>query len=181
MPTKKPKAKKYINPDDFYIARRRAGLTIEMAADMLDVTVKTIKNWEGHQSPIPYASFRLMRLAGGYNLIDKGWEGWAIWQGKLYSPSGRSFEPHELNYLANYMQMARFFIKDRQDQSATADRQRALRSRIATDMANDEHVTNQRDEASCATAQAGARPHHDANVITVDFSRQKGGSRKVKL
>jgi len=181
MPANKiPAKRRYINPDDFHIARRRAGLDRLAAAEMLDVDERTIKNWEGGKSPIPYAAFRVMRLAGGYKLLDEGWEGWAIWQGKLYSPSGRSFEPYELNYLANYLQMARLFIASHRaaPSSAVADQSDAVAS--ASSATAENHIQPaERDGASCATAQAGARPRHDGNVVYVSFSQQKGGDRTL--
>lgn len=91
----------------------RAGLKRVEAADMLDVTVRTLRNWEEHKSPIPYAAFKVMRLFGGYVLAGDKWEGWSITPEKLFSPEGRSFEPHELRYIGNYFTMARLFLKSR--------------------------------------------------------------------
>ena len=105
----KSKARKYIEPEGFYVARRRAGLTMMQVAELLEVDIRTVRNWENSSCKIPYAAFRLMRMAGGYSLLGKAWEGWALWQGKLFSPAGRSFEPHELQYLGNYIAMARLF------------------------------------------------------------------------
>ena len=112
MPTKKTK-RKWIDRDEFYVARCRAGLTTVKAAAMLDVTERTIRNWENGTSNIPYSAFRLMRLAGGYVFAGKGWEGWTFSHGKLWTPENRSFEPHELRYIAHYLSMARFWIKTR--------------------------------------------------------------------
>gem|GEM_PF-6320561 len=148
---------------------------------MLDVDERTVRNWEKGKSPIPYTAFRVMRLAGGYKLLDKGWEGWAIWQGKLYSPSGRSFEPYELNYLANQLQMARYFIAGIKNPSACPDRQHSQSECMPTVQAAATHGLAERDEASCATAQAGARPRHDSNVIYVSFGQQKGGDLSTTI
>lgn len=103
------------------ISRLRAGLTQGKAADMLDVTLKTIKNWESGFRPIPYAAFKVMRLWGGYFPTEPGWEDWCIWRGKMYSPEGRSFEPHELRYISNYFAMARLWIADREKRQRTGD------------------------------------------------------------
>lgn len=116
MPTKKTK-RKWVDRDAFYVARRRAGLTTVQAAEMLDVTERTIRNWENGTSDIPYAAFRVVRLAGGYALAGKGWEGWTFSHGKLWTPENRSFEPHELRYVANYLSMARIWICDRRNAS----------------------------------------------------------------
>lgn len=106
---------KYIDPENFYIARRRAGLSREAAAAMLDVTLKTVKNWEGALSPIPFAAFKVMRHYGGYLLAGEKWEDWTITPDKIYSPEGRGFEPHELRYISNYFMMARLFLKEREN------------------------------------------------------------------
>jgi DNA-binding XRE family transcriptional regulator len=110
-PKKKPQ--RWIDPEKFRIARLRAGLKQGQAADMLDVTVKTLRNWEDARSPVPYAAFRVMRLMGGYVLAGKAWEGWTLKDDQLFSPEGRSFKPHELRYISNYFTMARLFLKSR--------------------------------------------------------------------
>lgn len=81
---------------------------------MLDVTARTIRNWEDGSSRTPYPAFRLMRLLGGHSLIGKQWEGWSIWRGTLWTPEGRGFEPHELRYLSNYLWMARKWFTEQQ-------------------------------------------------------------------
>ncbi|MDZ4099488.1 MAG: VC1465 family Xer recombination activation factor [Methylophilaceae bacterium] len=116
MPTKKTK-RKWVDREAFYVARRRAGLTPVKAAEMLDVTERTIRNWENGTSDIPYAAFRVVRLAGGYVLAGKGWEGWTFSHGKLWTPENRSFEPHELRYVANYLSMARIWLDDRKSKT----------------------------------------------------------------
>ncbi|MDZ4099841.1 MAG: VC1465 family Xer recombination activation factor [Methylophilaceae bacterium] len=108
---KAKKLRRYIAPDDFYVARRRAGLTVSAAADMLDLNPRTIRNWESGKSRIPYSAFRLMRMTAGYALLGKQWEGWTVWRGKLYTPGGRSFEPHELLYVSTYIGLARHYLQ----------------------------------------------------------------------
>ncbi|PPD55903.1 MAG: hypothetical protein CTY10_06345 [Methylotenera sp.] len=110
---KTQKQGKYIDPDAFHLARRQAGLTVSQAAIELDVTERTIRNYENGAVSIPYPCFRLMRLLGGYSLIARengagsDWGDWSFWQNKLWSPEGRSFEVHHLRYLSLYMQVAR--------------------------------------------------------------------------
>lgn len=138
-----------------------------MAAEMLDVDIKTIRNWENGLTAIPYAAFRLMRLKGGYGLLNDGWEGWALWEGKLFSPAGRSFEPYELIYLSNYISMARLFIKSREFVKTEAG---VINTPTSQPLQNS---TIERGSASDATASAGVRRSHDAVVIAVDFGNQK--------
>lgn len=110
MRTKK-NARKYIDPDAFYLARRKAGLTVKQASIELDVNERTIRNYENGAVRIPYPSFRLMRLLAGYSLLGNDWEGWGFHQNKLWSPEGRSFEVHELRYIATYIGLARHYLK----------------------------------------------------------------------
>ena len=119
MPTQKT-GRKWVDREAFYVARRRAGLGVVEVADMLDVTERTIRNWENGTSAIPYAAFRVVRLAGGHQLVGKEWDGWMLWNGKLWTPENRGFEPHELRYVANYLWMAREWLRERQAASAAA-------------------------------------------------------------
>lgn len=107
----KTKARKYIDPDAFHLARRKAGLTVKQASIELDVNERTIRNYENGAVQIPYPSFRLMRLLAGYSLLGKAWEGWGFHQNRLWTPEGRSFEAHELRYIATYISLARHYLK----------------------------------------------------------------------
>lgn len=108
----KSKTRKYIEPDAFHLARRKAGLTVRQAAVQLDVNERTIRNYENGAACIPYPSFRIMRLLAGYSLLGEQWEGWGFHQQKLWSPEGRSYEVHELRYIATYLQIARRALLD---------------------------------------------------------------------
>lgn len=109
----KTKANKYIDPDAFHLARRKAGLTVKQTAIELNVNEHTIRNYENGAVQIPYPSFRLLRLLAGYSLLGKKWEGWGFHQNKLWTPEGRSFEAHELRYIATYISLARQFLKSK--------------------------------------------------------------------
>lgn len=119
MPAKKAK-RRWIDREQFHVARRRAGLDVVAAADMLAVTERTIRNWENGTSAIPYAAFRVVRMAAGYQLLGDEWEGWTLWRGRLWTPENRSFMPHELRYIANYLWIAREWIRERQAANAAA-------------------------------------------------------------
>lgn len=119
MPAKKTKHR-WIDREQFHVARLRAGLDVVAAADMLAVTERTIRNWENGTSAIPYAAFRVVRLAAGYQLMGDEWEGWTLWRGRLWTSENRSFMPHELRYIANYLWMAREWLRERQAASAAA-------------------------------------------------------------
>ena len=109
----KTKARKYIDPDDFNLARRKAGLTVKQASIELNVNERTIRNYENGAVIIPYPSFRLVRMLAGYSLLGQSWEGWGFSQNKLWTPEGRSFEAHELRYIATYISLARTFLKSK--------------------------------------------------------------------
>jgi DNA-binding XRE family transcriptional regulator len=44
----------YIDPEAFILMRHRAFLTTQQAAELLDVTHRTVLNWEKGKSRIPY-------------------------------------------------------------------------------------------------------------------------------
>lgn len=93
---------------------------MQAAAAELDVNIRTIRNYENGVVRIPYPAFRLMRLLAGYNLVSSGrqlksnWDDWSFWKNKLWTPDGRSFEPHELRYVATYISLARHFLTTRE-------------------------------------------------------------------
>jgi len=143
---------------------------------MLDVDIKTIRNWERSKSPIPYAAFRLMRMAGGYSILGDGWEGWAVWQDKLYSPSGQSFAPYELNYVGNYIQMARIFINDKNTKKAVSTAATATRTtnvHVAAAIGNHEKLDSEM--VYREISQKDIKTNNNV-VVYVDFNRKKGGN-----
>lgn len=111
---KKTKARKYIDPDAFHLARRKAGLTVLQAAIELDVNERTIRNYENGAVRIPYPCFRLMRSLAGFWLPDGIWSEWSFHKNRLYSPEGRSFEAYELRYVSTFISIARHFMKTRE-------------------------------------------------------------------
>jgi transcriptional regulator with XRE-family HTH domain len=158
MRTKK-KPRKYIDPDAFHLARRKAGLTVKQASIELDVNERTIRNYENGAVQIPYPSFRLMRLLAGYYLLGKSWEDWGFHQNKLWSPEGRSFEAHELRYIASYISIARQSIKTLK--AKTEERLALSSSRHASSLVHQlDHplviVATVNDRPSNATALFGA-------------------------
>ena len=86
-------SRRWIEPLDFLDARRRADLTRKQAADVLDVTVRTIQNWETGGARIPWLAYRMLRILTGCPLPDKVWEGWTVHGDRLYAPNGRWFDP----------------------------------------------------------------------------------------
>lgn len=106
-------SRRYIDPNDFYLMRRRAFLTVEQASELLDVTRRTIINWEKGKSRIPYTAFRVLKIKVGYVFDDEFFEDWFVRGDTLWSPEGRGFKPHELRYISNYFWMARQWLAER--------------------------------------------------------------------
>lgn len=103
----------YIDPNDFYLMRRRASLDVKQAAQALDVTEKTIQNWEKGRVRIPYTAYRVIKIKAGYVFDDKYFKDWFVRGDTLWSPENRGFKPHELRYIANYFWMARRWLAER--------------------------------------------------------------------
>jgi DNA-binding XRE family transcriptional regulator len=94
-----PRDRKWIEPQDFRDLRRQSGLTRKQAARELDVTPRTIQNWETGGARIPWLAFRMLRILRGYALPGQQWEGWTVRDGFLISPQGRFMDA---GYLGNF-------------------------------------------------------------------------------
>lgn len=91
--------RRWIDPQDFCDLRREAGLTRAQAAEALNVTRRTIQNWETGGARIPWMAYRMLRILRGYALPGVQWEGWTLRGGILYSPDNRAFPAADLYYL----------------------------------------------------------------------------------
>ena len=160
---KKPTTRQYIEPDAFKLARKQAGLSVKTAAIELDVNERTIRNYENGAVRVPYPAFRLLRLLAGYQLVGTGrrlnnhWNDWSFWQNKLWTPDGRSFEPHELRYVATYISLARHFIKSHEPNSQEPSSFAA--EKVLEIMRAPKAV---RERPSSATALFGAKVAHES-------------------
>lgn len=103
----------YIDPSEFYLMRRRAFLSTQEAAAYLDVSHRTILNWEKGRSPIPFMALKVLKMKAGYVLSGEHFAEWFVRDDTLWSPEGRAFKPHELRYIANYFWMARQWLAER--------------------------------------------------------------------
>lgn len=93
-----PRKGRYIDPQDFRDLRRHSGLTRAAAAAALDVTPRTIQNWENGGARIPWMAYRLLRIQRGQALPGAHWEGWSMRDRFLIAPNGRFFD---VGYLEN--------------------------------------------------------------------------------
>jgi DNA-binding XRE family transcriptional regulator len=105
-------AVRWIDPQDFCDLRRRADLTRKQAADVLDVTVRTIQNWETSGARIPWMAYRMLRILSGYALPGKAWEGWTVCGDRLYAPNGRWYEANSMEQIEQVFAMARLWRQD---------------------------------------------------------------------
>jgi DNA-binding transcriptional regulator YiaG len=102
-------SRRWIDPQDFRDLRRKAGLTRREAARALDVTGRTIQNWETGGARIPWMAYRMLRILQGYALPGKDWEGWTIGGDTLHAPNGRHFTASELQHLEQVFSMSRLW------------------------------------------------------------------------
>ena len=103
---------RYIDPQDFRDMRRRGDLNRKQAADLLDVTVRTIQNWETGGARIPWLAYRMLRILSGCALPGKAWEGWTVHGERLYAPNGRWFDANLLEQVERVYAMARLWRED---------------------------------------------------------------------
>lgn len=85
-------ARRWISPQDFADLRKQASMTRKEAAKALDVTPRTVQNWETGGARIPWMAYRMLRILRGYALSGVAWEGWTIRNHELFNPAGRSFD-----------------------------------------------------------------------------------------
>lgn len=103
---------RWIDPQDFRDLRHRADLTRKQAAALLDVTQRTIQNWETGGARIPWLAFKMLRILTGYSLPGKAWEGWTVDADKLIAPNGRWFDASSLEQVEQVFSMARLWRDD---------------------------------------------------------------------
>ena len=103
---------RHVHAEDFRDLRKSADLTRKQAADVLNVAVRTIQNWETGGARIPWMAYRMLRILTGYALPGKAWEGWTIHGDRLYAPNGRWYEANSLEQIEQIFGMARLWHQD---------------------------------------------------------------------
>jgi len=101
--------RRWVDPQDFADLRKQAGLTRIEAAKALDVTGRTIQNWETGGARIPWMAHRMLRILRGFALPGDSWEGWTVRGDKLFAPNGRSYMANELQHIEQVFGMARLW------------------------------------------------------------------------
>lgn len=100
---------RWIEPSDFVDLRKQAGMSRKQAAAALDVTPRTIQNWETGGARIPWMAHRMLRILRGYALPGIHWEGWTVHGDLLQAPNGRCFMASEMQHLEQVFGMARLW------------------------------------------------------------------------
>jgi len=67
-----------ISPARFKAARLVAGFSFPQTAEALQVTERTVRNWEAGRAKIPYAAFKLLTVLSGFALRDPARSGWTF-------------------------------------------------------------------------------------------------------
>jgi DNA-binding XRE family transcriptional regulator len=101
--------RRWIDPHDFADLRKQSGLTRAQAAEELNVTTRTIQNWETGGARIPWMAYRMLRILRGFALPCSAWNGWTLRGHKLFSPNGRSFEAVWLQNVEHVFAQAKLF------------------------------------------------------------------------
>jgi hypothetical protein len=87
-------------------------LTQAATADLLRVTVRTIRNWESGAGRVPYPAYKLLRVLRGLELPGPAWKGWSLSRDALVSPEGHSFHPWDMTWWSLTCAMARLWRED---------------------------------------------------------------------
>lgn len=109
---KRPKPFRSIEAENFELLRVTHRLSVKNVSELLHVSEATVLNWESGRARIPYAAYRLLKVLRNHEMPDQAWDGWRLSGDTLYSPTNRSFKPHELLYISHYFTMARYWLKD---------------------------------------------------------------------
>lgn len=104
--------RRYIDPQDFVDLRRQSRLTRRAAAAALDVTPRTIQNWETGGARIPWMAFRMLRILTGAALPGAAWDCWTVRGDRLIAPNGRWFDAAYLEQFELVYSMARLWRQD---------------------------------------------------------------------
>lgn len=102
-------SRRWISPQDFADLRKQAGMTRKEAAAALDVTPRTVQNWETGGARIPWMAYRMLRILRGYALPGVHWQGWTIRGHELFNPAGRSFDVVWLENVEHVFAQARLW------------------------------------------------------------------------
>ncbi len=102
-----------------------SGLNIDDVAKTLHVTPRTVRYWFSGKSAVPYAAYKLIRILRWWELPQKGFEGWTMHSGKLWTPEGRPIAPEDGGWWSLLIGQARMFRTMYRREAAVAKAMRA--------------------------------------------------------
>jgi hypothetical protein len=81
---------------EFGRLRAKYFMTLQQAAELFSVTVRTIRNWDRRKAPA-YATRELLRRDRSLSGFHPAWAGFRIgWDGALYGPNRIRISPEHL-------------------------------------------------------------------------------------
>ncbi len=107
--SRRKSARRHITAQDFADLRKQGGMTRKEAAKALDVTPRTIQNWETGGARIPWMAYRMLRILRGFSLPGVFWDGWTVRGRELFAPNGRPFDARLLEGIEVVFSQARLW------------------------------------------------------------------------
>lgn len=132
-----------------------AGLSIDAVAQTLHVTPRTVRYWFSGKSAVPYAAYKLVRVMRWFELPQKGFEGWCMHSGKLWTPEGHPIGPEDGGWWSLLVRQARCF---RTLYQRSADFERALMMLTAQGLQASDAAAASVPQPCGSVAQAAAQP-----------------------
>ena len=85
------------------------GLGVEGVGKLLHVTSRTVRNWLSGHTSIPYSAYKLLRLLRFMELLGKGFEGWCMHSGRMWTPERHPITPEDGGWWSLLVRQARAF------------------------------------------------------------------------
>lgn len=104
------------------------GMDLAGCAQFLQVSERTLHNWQSGRHVIPFAVMKLLRLLNRSELPGPTWAGWFFVGGKLVSPEGRTFVGTDASWWGLLVRQAAMF---RECYARESIRQRLERVEVA--------------------------------------------------
>ncbi|OHE83346.1 MAG: hypothetical protein A2579_00565 [Lysobacterales bacterium RIFOXYD1_FULL_69_11] len=105
---KRPR-RRVIGAGQFQELRLSHGWSIERAADLLQVTERTVRNWESGTARCPYAAFKLLRIVAGRKLLGDAFGDAYVVGDVLISNEGHRFPAADLAWWSLLFRQAQAF------------------------------------------------------------------------
>jgi DNA-binding transcriptional regulator YiaG len=147
-----------------------AGLSVDQVAQTLHVTSRTVRYWFSGKSSVPYAAYKLVRVMRWFELPQKGFEGWCMHSGKLWTPEGHGIAPEDGGWWSLLVRQARCF---RTLYQRSADFERALMLLTAEGLRASDARAEAAVPEACASVPRGPAAKPPANLLLNHFRTQK--------